>query len=457
MVKVNELVDVAGGTQSKRVFWDPDIYAEEQERIFGRAWLFLTHESQIPAPGDFVTAKMGEDEVIVVRQKDGSTRAFLNYCTHRGNKLCHADSGNTRAFVCNYHGWSFATDGALAGVPLEAEVYRNEFDRRQWGMREVAQVDSFHGFVFGCFDPEAPSLRDYLGEMGWYMETFMATAGGASLAGPPMKSILRCNWKTQVENFIGDAYHVGWTHGAALRVIGGPLAGMTGNAAIPFDDVGLQFTTRHGHGFGVIWESGPAIHRNSTAYQDFQAEWTPKVRAQLGEERARLYRAHWNASIFPNCSFLYGTNTWKVWNPRGPNEIEVWTWSLVQNAMPEELKREVVRRAIETFGTAGTLESDDGDNMEACTWMNRGPQTRKGLMNSLMGLGHEGPHPRYPGIVGQGFVGETSYRGFYRFWSELMRAGSWDAVRAGDERWMEDFRGTRGNDFWQRQAVGGSV
>ena len=454
MVNPNELVDVANGVQSKRLFWDQDIYEQELEHVFGRGWLFLTHESQIPNYGDFVTAYMGEDAVIVVRQRDGSTKAFLNSCTHRGNRLCHADSGNAKAFTCNYHGWSFAADGTLAAVPLEHEVYRDEIDRSQWGLRPVAQVESFHGFVFGCFDPQAPDLKEYLGDMAWYMETFMATGGGASLVGPPMKSILRCNWKTQTENFIGDAYHVGWTHGAALQVIGGPLAGLSGNAAIPFDDVGLQITTRHGHGFGAIWDSGPAIHRDSDAYQRYQAEQMPLVKSQLGDARARLFSAHWNSGIFPNCSFLYGTNTWKVWNPRGPNEVEVWTWTLVQNAMSDDLKREIVRRAVETFGTAGTLESDDGDNMEASTWMNRGFQTRKGVMNSAMGLGYEGPHPDLPGVIGQGFIGETSQRGFYRFWAEMMQARSWKEMHAADGRWMESLLRSNDTDFWKRQDKG---
>ncbi|HCZ49404.1 MAG TPA: aromatic ring-hydroxylating dioxygenase subunit alpha, partial [Gammaproteobacteria bacterium] len=78
MVNINELVDVAGAVQSKRVFWDQEVYEQELERVFGRCWLFLTHESQIPQPGDFVTAYMGEDKVIVVRQRDGSIKVFLN-------------------------------------------------------------------------------------------------------------------------------------------------------------------------------------------------------------------------------------------------------------------------------------------------------------------------------------------------------------------------------------------
>ncbi|MFX9181140.1 aromatic ring-hydroxylating dioxygenase subunit alpha, partial [Acinetobacter baumannii] len=83
-----------------------------------------------------------------------------------------------------------------------------------------------------------------------------------------------------------------------------------------------------------------------------------------------------------------------------------------------------------TFGTAGTLESDDGENMSSATYINRGLITRDARMNSTMGAGFEGPHPVYPGIVGISFIGETSYRGFYRFWKEMIDAPDWASVKA---------------------------
>ena len=162
---VSQLIDNKTGRQSRLIFHEQEIYEQEQEQVFGRCWLFLAHESQIPEPGDYFRTFMGEDEVLVVRQKDHSIKAFLNTCTHRGNRLCKADKGNARQFVCSYHGWSFADDGSLAGVPLEEEAYHNQLDKSKFGLTSVAQVSSYKGLVFGNFDPEAPSLEDYLGEM----------------------------------------------------------------------------------------------------------------------------------------------------------------------------------------------------------------------------------------------------------------------------------------------------
>ncbi len=359
MKDISKLILEDGAVQDRRIYWDQDIYEQELEQIFARAWQFLAHEGQIPNAGDFLTTHMGEDNVIVARQSDGTIKAFINSCPHRGNVVCHADSGNAKAFTCAYHGWAFGLDGALATVPLEHDAYYDAIERPRYAMHPVAKVDSYKGLVFGTFDARAPSLRDYLGDMAWYMDTFLDVPGGIELLGPPMKSILNCNWKVPVENFIADGYHVGWAHAAALKAIESPLSPLVGNQAYDVN-TGLQVATRGGHGFGVIWDAAAAIHPEGGAFREWLEKRTPIMRERLGEWRSRFYNGHWDASIFPNCSFLYGTNTWKLWLPMGPHNIEVWTWTLVEKDMPEALKQMMVATNMMTFGTAGMLETDDG-------------------------------------------------------------------------------------------------
>ena len=102
---INTLFDERAGTISPAIYADPEIYEMELERVFGRSWLVVAHESQVPGPGDFLTSYMAEDPVIVIRQKDGSVKVLLNQCRHRGMKLCRVDAGRTRGFICSYHGW----------------------------------------------------------------------------------------------------------------------------------------------------------------------------------------------------------------------------------------------------------------------------------------------------------------------------------------------------------------
>ena len=112
------LVDIEHGHIDREVYVSEDIYIQEREQIFARAWLFVGHESQVPNPGDFVVSRMGEEEVILVRdRKDKRLHIFLNSCRHKGMKVCRYDDGNALVFTCPFHGWSYDTDGRLVGVP----------------------------------------------------------------------------------------------------------------------------------------------------------------------------------------------------------------------------------------------------------------------------------------------------------------------------------------------------
>src|SRR3974390_695476 len=208
-ITMGRLGDGENGLVSRRIFIEPEIYQQEQERIFARCWLFLCHESQVPQPGDFFTSYMGEDPVLVGRDSSGQVHAFLNVCRHRGNRLCRADSGNAASFTCAYHGWTYRNDGRLTGVPYLKEAYHGELDRERWGLAPVAQLDNYKGLFFATFDPEAPSLREYLGEMTWYLDNFFdRREGGIEVIGGMNKWGMPCNWTFQAENFGGASYPV---------------------------------------------------------------------------------------------------------------------------------------------------------------------------------------------------------------------------------------------------------
>src|SRR5262245_28087080 len=110
-LSMDRLVDTRNGTINGAIYSDPDIYAQEQEQIFARMWLFVGHESQIPNPGDFVRSRMGEEQVIVTRAPDRKVYVLLNSCAHRGNVVCRYDQGFSLAFQCSFHGWTFNPKG----------------------------------------------------------------------------------------------------------------------------------------------------------------------------------------------------------------------------------------------------------------------------------------------------------------------------------------------------------
>src|SRR6476661_4299065 len=160
------LVDAGNGLVDRKIFSDQEIYDLEMERIFARAWNFMAHDSQIPNPGDFFQTYIGEDRVIVVRDKSGQPQVLLNTCRHRGNAVCRAEEGHATSFMCTYHGWTYDLQGKLVGVPGFKDYYHEDLNREEWGLIAAAKVETYRGFIFATLDPEAPSLEDYLGDVG---------------------------------------------------------------------------------------------------------------------------------------------------------------------------------------------------------------------------------------------------------------------------------------------------
>ena len=107
------VIDPATGKIDRGIFSDEAVYDDEMEKIFGRAWLMIGHDSLVPAADDFFHTYMGEDPVILTRDGQGRLHALLNMCRHRGNRVVRCDDGNAKRFMCTYHGWTYRNNDAL--------------------------------------------------------------------------------------------------------------------------------------------------------------------------------------------------------------------------------------------------------------------------------------------------------------------------------------------------------
>jgi phenylpropionate dioxygenase-like ring-hydroxylating dioxygenase large terminal subunit len=428
---MKDLVDTRTGAISREIFVNEAIYRQELEQIFARAWLFVGHESQIPRRGDFFTSNMGEESVILARDQRGRVHVFLNTCRHRGMKVCRYDEGNTAVFTCPYHGWAYANDGRLTGVPSFREGYREQFDHSAWGLVEVAQLEIYKGAIWATWDKAAPPFLEYLGGMRPFLDLLLdcrdGREAGSEVIGGVQKWRMPCNWKFAAENFVGDSYHVFSHRSADLAGLGPSGKGRrdmpwTRRIAISFPELG------HGTDSPLVdedqvptpgWENIPVVYEY---FKQAEAE----RRRRLGPQARLLGGA---SLIFPNTAFApRQPRTIGLLNPRGPLETEMWRFYLVDADAPQEVKDAMRHYVMRYAGPGGMTEQDDMENWSYATAASKGTIARRYPYNYAMGLGFEGTHPLIPGALVTDVPMEQNQRGFYRRWAELMDAASWDGL-----------------------------
>ena len=138
-----------------------EFFEKEWEHMWTRVWLLLGRESQLPQPGDWQMEEVGRESILMVRQKDGSVKAFYNICQHRGNPLVDAPKGSTKRFVCRYHSWAYMPDGALNFAP-DKEDFPQGDPCKHVRLQELA-CETFAGFVWVNMNPDCVSLKEFLG------------------------------------------------------------------------------------------------------------------------------------------------------------------------------------------------------------------------------------------------------------------------------------------------------
>jgi len=423
---IKSLIDPEAGLVDRRIFVDPTLYELERERVFGRCWLFLGQECEIPNPGDFVTRYMGEEPVMLCRDAHGTVRVHLNLCRHRGNRVCRADRGNTKLFTCSYHGWSYTLDGKLALVPM-AESYP-EFEREKWGLVPAAQIDSYKGLIFATFDPSAPSLKDYLGEMAWYLDIlFDRREGGAELSGPH-RWLLDANWKTAAENFGGDGYHIAATHGSA-REVG---IDTTTNQTRQWSK-GCQVACANGHILN-LWitppEGGLGFGQPDDEIAEYMRQNAAEIERRLGTVRTRQI-APSAGTVFPNLSVHWLARSIRLWQPRGPDRMEIWSWAVVDKAAPEKIKERMRFVSQYRFSPAGVFEQDDMDNWVQVTGAAKSLIARRHPANYQMRGDGSPIEIDLPGRP-KGRFSDHNQLSFYMHWAHMLQAESWDDIAAAD-------------------------
>ena len=426
------LVDVRSGMVDRRIFSDADIFEQEMERVFDKSWLFVGHESLIPNNGDYFLSQAGREPVVVTRDDKGEVNVLLNVCTHRGMPVCRYDRGNAKRFTCPYHGWTFANNGELKGLPLNKEGYEGKLDRSRWGMIK-ARIACYYGSIWATFNESAPAFEESLGDMAFWLREFMMGPDGEDDGLEAVEGILKfeipSNWKFGAENTAGDLYH-DVSHNSVQRV-GISLTGLRTRHVWNADK--STFRT-----LNVAFPAGGhAVRANlyDTPNREYFSQWSQNSEVdayfrdahyarqkRLGEKERLLNRG---GIVFPNFAYNSANRTSaSVWVPRAAGRTEVWKWVFLPKNAPQVVKDTIRNYLLRYAGPAGMVEQDDFENWHSAQVGSESVAAERLPMNYQLHLGHAKwawPEPWIGegALVDEG-VSEHAQRVFYDRWYEMM-------------------------------------
>ncbi|HLG90102.1 MAG TPA: aromatic ring-hydroxylating dioxygenase subunit alpha [Alphaproteobacteria bacterium] len=193
-------------------YTSPDFHRREIKKIWRRCWQIACREDQLAKPGDFLVYDIADDSAIVLRDRGGELRAFINSCPHRGTRICDGQGHQTR-LRCPFHALTWSLEGTVKEHPGSwdfPDLEAGEFDLDEIG------IGTWGGFVFVNFDRAAPPLEDYLEDLpahfaSWPLDRRFTAAH--------VVKRLACNWKVTIEAFI-ETFHVIGIHPEAMPFFG---------------------------------------------------------------------------------------------------------------------------------------------------------------------------------------------------------------------------------------------
>jgi len=423
----------------RSVYADPAIYERELETIFHRAWIYVGHESQVKRPGDYVTALVGRQPMIMVRHSDRRIHVLYNRCAHRGALLCGSRQGNTgRLFGCSYHSWQFRTDGTLESIPLPKgyEGTRLEPGDPAYNLKRAARVDSYRGFVFASLAADGPSLLEFLGGAKIAFDDMCdrAPRGEVEIVPHCFRIVQQSNWKIFMENQL-DALHPSVTHesiGRAATEVERELARRKGGAPLDYhylSAVSLPFhkwdqlqTVNYPHGHSVL-QGYMGLRPRDPDTLEYEAAMRRHYGTKRTEEILGVNIHH--VLIYPGLSVQPQLQQLRAVRPLGVDRTLTELWHFRLKGAPEA----IYRRALGYYNLINSpstmVNADDLENFWRC---HQGLASEGGDWVSFHRLaGHD---DQEDGVIrSRRGTSEAPMRNQFRAWTEYLAGGAHNGAR----------------------------
>ena len=396
------------------LYTDPEIYQRELERIWYRTWVYVGHVSEVPQPNDYVLKSIGPQQVIMTRDRHGEIHLLLNRCAHRANQVCDAPRGNSSAFRCPYHGWTFANTGKLLGYPFNSG-YGGTEAKKSLGLGRVARVGIYQGFVFGSFAEDGPTLLEHLGPAHEAFDRLvrLSPEGEVELTAGWVKHKVKANWKMLVENET-DGYHPQFVHASIFSVAKSGIGDLYGEKSTAVSrDLGNGHTEndlrpefrRTGQPMGWFGTS-----------PDRLPDYVAKMRKAYGEKAEEIMiDGSPHVMVFPNL-FIAEIQLFVI-QPTAVDETVQHVTAAQFKGAPD-LNRRMLHQTIGSVGPAGFLLADDSEMYER-NW--RGVQERNPEWLVLARGMHRERRDSDGLLVGDA-TDEVPQRAIWRQWRKLMEA-----------------------------------
>jgi phenylpropionate dioxygenase-like ring-hydroxylating dioxygenase large terminal subunit len=268
-------------------------------------------------------------------------------------------------------------------------------------------------------------LAEYLGDMAWYLDILLDRREGGTEVSGPHRWVVDANWKTAAENFGGDGYHIASTHGSARE-----LGVDTTTSQTRQWNKGRQISCGNGHVL-VAWicppdDAGPWFAQPVVELASYMKEHAAEIENRLGAVRARKVSPS-AGTVFPNFSVHWLTRTIRVWHPRGPDKMEIWSWAIVDKAAPAKIKEAMRFVSQYRFSPTGVFEADDMDNWIQVTGAARSVIGRRFPANYQMSLSEEIAETDLRGRLASRWS-DSNQLSLYMHWAKVLEAQNWSAI-----------------------------
>lgn len=419
----------------RRVFDEPALFDVEMQRIFGGGWVFLGLASQASMANDFFTTQIGRVPILVSRDGDGTLRAFVNACPHKGAVIAQTMAGNAKVHVCAYHSWSFDSAGRNKAIKWKkAGCYSAAFDNDSHDLAELPAFAEYRGFLFGSLVKDVPSLDSYLGDAGRLLDLIAdQSPEGIELIPGAVTFTFHANWKLQLEN-CSDPYHFTSAHPSYIRLlekrktsgVGGPRSVWEENQNWSEEAEGVQ-------GGSYSFPNGHVLNWGRLAISDAMPLFE---RVEELTERVGVDRRNWmfnlrNLTVFPNLQIAENASSQlRVIRPLAANLTEMRTWCIAPKGEGAAARKQRIRQYEDFFNPTGMATPDDTVSYENCqrgftSPVNRWLQGHSRGMTSAVAGGDVfsdkiGINPASSVLADATLCDETLLQNYYREWVKRM-------------------------------------